>query len=205
VESGLPAHKGTYHFLWAWTASLNRWSVFLCQKVTHCVEFLLTEVAAGRPWSNIATLPERDKLGIESKSYPIETKYIHTIWYLKMSSNKKYNFRKRRIRVVFTSLKMWKKEKADIVSFLITLYTRLPDGLSSYQKSQFGYFLRVLEWKMLVFLWPFDIYYGHMLYFMAVWYSLFSFGIYFPFWNVWTKKSGNPGCTYIPSALMIWL
>jgi hypothetical protein len=24
---------------------------------------------------------------------------------------------------------------------------------------------------------------------MAVWYSLWSFGIFFPFWNVWTKKN----------------
>jgi hypothetical protein len=29
---------------------------------------------------------------------------------------------------------------------------------------------------------------------MAIWYSLWSFVIFFPIWNVWTKKnkSGNP-------------
>jgi hypothetical protein len=29
---------------------------------------------------------------------------------------------------------------------------------------------------------------------MAVWYSFWSFGIFFPFWYVWTNKSGNPAC-----------
>jgi hypothetical protein len=43
-----------------------------------------------------------------------------------------------------------------------------------------------LEWKMLLYLmitlnisWPF----------MAVWYSLGSFGIFFQYWYVWTKKN----------------
>jgi hypothetical protein len=32
------------------------------------------------------------------------------------------------------------------------------------------------------------IVYDHLYYFMAVWYGLWSFGIFFPFWYVWTKK-----------------
>jgi hypothetical protein len=64
----------------------------------------------------------------------------------------------------------------------------LPDGFFSYQKPQFGYILdglgvenvgifwMVLEWKMLV-------------YFMAVWHSLCSFGTVYPFWYVWNYKN----------------
>jgi hypothetical protein len=50
-----------------------------------------------------------------------------------------------------------------------------------------GKFWRALEWKM------FYIYFMIILeYFMAiwpVWYSLWSFGIFFAFWYVWTKKN----------------
>jgi hypothetical protein len=38
-------------------------------------------------------------------------------------------------------------------------------------------------------LWPFGIFYCHLVYFIAVWCSLWSFGIYFPFWYVCTKKN----------------
>jgi hypothetical protein len=40
-------------------------------------------------------------------------------------------------------------------------------------------------------LWQFGIFYGSLVYFMAVWYTgrLWPFGIYFPFWYVWTKKN----------------
>jgi hypothetical protein len=51
----------------------------------------------------------------------------------------------------------------------------LPDGLFSNQKSQ---------------IWVnFGIFNDHLEYFMAVWYSLWSFVIFFPLWNVWTKKN----------------
>jgi hypothetical protein len=58
-----------------------------------------------------------------------------------------------------------------------------------------GIFWRALEWKMLVYflaigynLWQF-VYVP-----TAVWCSLWSFGIYFPYWYVWTNEiSGNPG------------
>jgi hypothetical protein len=36
---------------------------------------------------------------------------------------------------------------------------------------------------------PFGIFYGNLEYFMAIWYSLWSFGIFFPFWYVWTNKN----------------
>jgi hypothetical protein len=52
-------------------------------------------------------------------------------------------------------------------------------------------------------LWPFGIFYGHLVYFMAIWYILWSFGIFYghlviwyifpPFGILCQEKSGNPG------------
>jgi hypothetical protein len=65
----------------------------------------------------------------------------------------------------------------------------LPDGIFSYQKSQFGYFWSTLDWKMLVNLktiWntlrQFGVIYVYSVYCVVVWYI-------FPFWY---SKSGNP-------------
>jgi hypothetical protein len=33
------------------------------------------------------------------------------------------------------------------------------------------------------------IFYDHLEYFMAVWYSMWSFLIFFPIWYVWIKKN----------------
>jgi hypothetical protein len=33
------------------------------------------------------------------------------------------------------------------------------------------------------------IFYDNLEYFMAIWYSLWSFGIFFPIWNVWRNKN----------------
>jgi hypothetical protein len=41
-------------------------------------------------------------------------------------------------------------------------------------------FRRALEWKMLVYFMNIQIIHGHLAYFMAIWYSLWSFGIFFP-------------------------
>jgi hypothetical protein len=43
--------------------------------------------------------------------------------------------------------------------------------------------------KFYYIVWPFGIFFGHLVYFMAVWYSLRSLGIFFLFWYVWTKKN----------------
>jgi hypothetical protein len=63
-------------------------------------------------------------------------------------------------------------------------------------------FLRVARWFILkpkIPIWEFfeglgmeilkKISYGHLEYFMAIWYSLWSFGIFFPIWYVWSKKN----------------
>jgi hypothetical protein len=46
-------------------------------------------------------------------------------------------------------------------------------------------------------LWPFSLYYDHLIYFVVIWYILWSFGIYFQFWYVVLKTSGNPGWNVI--------
>jgi hypothetical protein len=35
--------------------------------------------------------------------------------------------------------------------------------------------------------------YGYLVYFTAIWYILWPLGVFFPFWYVVPKKSGNPG------------
>jgi hypothetical protein len=37
-------------------------------------------------------------------------------------------------------------------------------------------------------LWPFGIFYCHLVYFVAIWYILLSFGIYFSYWYVAPRK-----------------
>jgi hypothetical protein len=56
----------------------------------------------------------------------------------------------------------------------------LPDGVFANNKSKFWYILGGLEWKMFVC-------------FMSTWNILWSFGIFFLFWYVVPRKSGNPG------------
>jgi hypothetical protein len=66
----------------------------------------------------------------------------------------------------------------------------LPDGLFSNQKFQIWENLGgPLNGKCWYIFWPFVIFYGHCVYFTAFWSSLWSFGIFLPIWNVWTKKN----------------
>jgi hypothetical protein len=63
-----------------------------------------------------------------------------------------------------------------------------------------GKFWRDLQRKMLVYfmaiwyiLWPFGIYcYGHLVYFVAIWYTSWLFGIFSCFGMLHQEKSGNP-------------
>jgi hypothetical protein len=52
------------------------------------------------------------------------------------------------------------------------------------KNTDLGKFWKVLQWKMLAFLWPFCLFNGQMVYFMAIWYILGSFGNFSPFWYV---------------------
>jgi hypothetical protein len=48
-----------------------------------------------------------------------------------------------------------------------------------------------------IFLWPFAIFYGHLDYFMTIWYNLFSFGTFFSGFVIkYQEKSGNPALNY---------
>jgi hypothetical protein len=93
-----------------------------------------------------------------------------------------------------------------------TRRTRLPDGIFSNQKSQFGSILECLAMKDV------GIIYCHLVYFMAIWYILWPFGIcifcshfgiFSPFWFLAPKKSGNPGaergCTFVYDVFSIIL
>jgi hypothetical protein len=57
-----------------------------------------------------------------------------------------------------------------------------------------GKFLKVLQWKLLVFLWQFCLFKAKWyMYPMAICYILWSFGIFFRFGMLYWEKSGNPG------------
>jgi hypothetical protein len=66
----------------------------------------------------------------------------------------------------------------------------LPDVLFSNQKSQFWVnFWWPWNGKCWYILWQYGIFYRNLLQFMAVCYSLWSFGIFSPICFVWTKKN----------------
>jgi hypothetical protein len=62
------------------------------------------------------------------------------------------------------------------------------------QKSQFGQILEGLAMEDV------GVFYGHVVYFMCIWYILVSFGIFMVIWYIFPvlvcldqEKSGNPG------------
>jgi hypothetical protein len=71
----------------------------------------------------------------------------------------------------------------------------MPDGIFSYQKSKFGGILECLVVK------DAGKFYGHLVYFTAIWYILWPSGIlyghlvyFFPFWYVEPRKIWQPCC-----------
>jgi phosphatidylglycerophosphate synthase len=74
-------------------------------------------------------------------------------------------------------------------------WTVLPDGIYfQTKKTNFGKFWKAMQWKMLVLKVPFCLLYGQMVNCLAIWYILWSFGIFFPrFGMLYREKSGNPG------------
>jgi hypothetical protein len=52
-----------------------------------------------------------------------------------------------------------------------------------------GQFWRALDWKNGYILWPFEVFYGHLGYFMTIWYILCSFGTFLPVLVSWAKKN----------------
>jgi hypothetical protein len=67
------------------------------------------------------------------------------------------------------------------------------------KNTNLGKFWKVLQRKMLVFLWSFRLFYSQMVYFMAIWYIWWPLGmfggllVYFSrFGMLYREKSGNP-------------
>jgi hypothetical protein len=80
----------------------------------------------------------------------------------------------------------------------------LPDGKFEYQKSHLGLFLGIWNGKCCYnfanILWPFGIFYEHLVHILTIWYILWSFGVFLAIWNTFPvfgilcqEKSGNPG------------
>jgi hypothetical protein len=63
----------------------------------------------------------------------------------------------------------------------------VPDGLFSYQKSQFGYILEGLGMENV------GIFYGPLVHFTAIWYVFVIWYISSCFGMLCQEKSGNPG------------
>jgi hypothetical protein len=69
----------------------------------------------------------------------------------------------------------------------------LPDGILSNKNPNLGKFWRILQLKILH-----TYTYGHLVYFTAIWYTWWPFGIfydcyvYFPVLVLYQEKSGNP-------------
>jgi hypothetical protein len=65
----------------------------------------------------------------------------------------------------------------------------------------FGIFYGHLVYFMAIWyiLWPLGIFYGHLVYFMAIWYILWPFGIFYGHWVyfrvIWKKIPGLVRCT----------
>jgi hypothetical protein len=68
----------------------------------------------------------------------------------------------------------------------------LPDGLFSNQKYQFGLILEGLRMENVdIYI---GIFYGHLGYFMTIWYIYCSFSTFYSgFGIMYPEKSGNPG------------
>jgi hypothetical protein len=62
----------------------------------------------------------------------------------------------------------------------------LPDGIFSNQTIQFGKILEGLAMEDV------DKSYGYLIYFAAIWYICWLFGIFFPIWYVVTSKIWQP-------------
>jgi hypothetical protein len=70
-----------------------------------------------------------------------------------------------------------------------------PDGgIFSNQKSNLGKFIRVMEWKMVVYFMAVWSLLCHLVFWRAIWYILWAFDIFFPVLvlHMYHEKSGNP-------------
>jgi hypothetical protein len=83
-----------------------------------------------------------------------------------------------------------KPGKQKTVPFDLRIPSRVARWFSFKQKiAIWANFGGALEWKMLDILRPYELFYAHLVLFMAVRYSSWSFSIFFPISYVWTKKN----------------
>jgi hypothetical protein len=84
-----------------------------------------------------------------------------------------------------------------VLSFSRNLRTKLdqepglPDGIISNQKSKFGLILECIAMKYVgkLIVWLFGLFYFHFVYFMTIWYILWSFGYTFPVFGTLYKEN----------------
>jgi hypothetical protein len=72
----------------------------------------------------------------------------------------------------------------------------LPDGIFSNQKSEFGGSRNEKYWYILG---TFSLFYSHLVFFLAIWYILWSFGIIshvLVCWKIWQPWSAILSVTY---------
>jgi hypothetical protein len=65
-------------------------------------------------------------------------------------------------------------------------------GIFSNQNPNLGKFWMSCNGRCWFILWPFGQFSRHLLYFMAIWYALWSFAIFSPFWYVAPRKIWQP-------------
>jgi hypothetical protein len=74
------------------------------------------------------------------------------------------------------------------------LSTVLPDGILSYQMSQFWYTFEGLDMENvgMRYIWPFYTFYRNLVVFIKLWYLVVIWYIYRRFGMIYLEKSGNP-------------
>jgi hypothetical protein len=76
-----------------------------------------------------------------------------------------------------------------MANFWRELFSGLPDGIFSNQKSQFGYFLWACNGKGWYILWPFGLFYEYLVQFMAIWYICWLLGKFSTVLVIVTEKN----------------
>jgi hypothetical protein len=67
-----------------------------------------------------------------------------------------------------------------------------PGGIFAYKNPKLYIFCRALKWKMLLFINHLEQFSAILVYFMAIWFSAWSFGLFLPFWYVVPRKIWQP-------------
>jgi hypothetical protein len=114
--------------------------------------------------------------------------------YIRINCVPSFSFRKKIVKIIFL-------KKPETFRVMNSFCFQLNQGCQMERFQTLGKFWRVLNWKMLEYfmaIWsifsPFGLFYGHSVYCIAIWYIsllciwyiLWLFGIFFPFWYVFS-------------------